>query len=80
MTDSVIDQMNITNASCVMHYSPADKKTFCKRLTTLAGTFASSEVLIMIISMGLVHQEAYAYVYVHFWHCRLNQFFLYGKN
>ena len=64
MTDSVIDQMNITNASCVMHYSPADKKTFCKRLTTLAGTFTSSEVhVIVIISMGLVHQEAYAYVY-----------------
>ena len=46
MTDGVIDQMNITNASCVIHYKfPGSKTKFRKRLTTLAGMFTSSEVV-----------------------------------
>lgn len=44
MTDGVIDQMKVTNASCVIHYNyPGSKTKFCMRLTTLAETFASSE-------------------------------------
>lgn len=44
MTDGVIDQMNITNASCVIHYNfPGSKTTLRKRLSTLAETFTSSE-------------------------------------
>ena len=45
MTDGVINQMNITNASCVIHFNFPASKTQCgNRLTTLAGTFTSSEV------------------------------------
>ena len=45
MTDEVINQMNITNASCVIHFNFPGSKTQCgRRLTTLAGTFTSSEV------------------------------------
>ena len=45
MTDGVINQMDITNASCVIHFNFPGSKTQCgKRLTTLAGTFTSSEV------------------------------------
>ena len=45
MTDGVINQMNITNASCVIHFNFPGSKTQCgNRLTTLAGTFTSSEV------------------------------------
>ena len=45
MTDGVIKQMNITNASCVIHFNFPGSKTQCgNRLTTLAGTFTSSEV------------------------------------
>lgn len=45
LTDEVINQMNITNASCVIHFNFPGSKTQCgKRLTTLAGTFTSSEV------------------------------------
>lgn len=44
MTDGVIEPMNVTNASCVIHYnSPGSKTKLRKRLTTLAGTFTSSE-------------------------------------
>ena len=77
MTDSVIDQMNITNASCVMHYSPAGPKTeFYKRLTTLAGTFTSSEV-IMVISRALCIKRL---IHVCVVGIALNQFLQYGKN
>ena len=54
MTDGVIDQMKVTNASCVIHYNyPGSKTKFCMRLTTLAETFASSEV-ILVICEGLL--------------------------
>ena len=50
MTDGVIDQMNITNASCVIHFNfPGNKTKFGRRLSTLAGTFTSSEVTYMNI-------------------------------
>ena len=44
MTDDVIERMNITNASCVIHHTFPSKEKFRKRLTTLAGKFTSSEV------------------------------------
>ncbi|KAL9974651.1 hypothetical protein ACROYT_G011712 [Oculina patagonica] len=44
MNDAVIDRMNITNASCVIHFTfPGNKTKFGRRLTTLAGTFTSSK-------------------------------------
>ena len=49
MTDGVIEPMNVTNASCVIHYnSPGSKTKLRKRLTTLAGTFTSSEVITLM--------------------------------
>lgn len=44
MTDDVIERMNITNASCVIHHTFPSKEKFRRRLTTLAGKFTSSEV------------------------------------
>ena len=85
MTDGVIDQMNITNASCVMHYSPPDNKTkFLRRLTTLAGTFTSSEVIMVRASWYI---ESLIYVTcMHCSPCNLNiiaapnHILLYGRN
>ena len=59
MTDDVIERMNITNATCVIHHTFPSKGKFSKRLTTLAGKFTSSEVQQIQISDTVINIHVY---------------------